>query len=193
MKFWRRSAVHKNFEHNLNEELRFHIERQTAANIAAGMRSDEAKRQAVLQLGAAEGVKEDCREQSSGYWLETLVSDLRYGLRMLRKNHGFTPVAVLTLALGIGATTAVFSVVNTILLKPLPYSNPEKIVMLWWKSPISSTQSAFDQFPWAPHDFVHFSSETKTFQSLGAFKSDFFNLAGHGDPARLDGLRASAG
>src|SRR5271168_5492675 len=193
MKFWRRSAVHKNFEHNLNEELRFHIERQTAANIAAGMRSDEAKRQAVLQLGAAEGVKEDCREQSSGYWLETLVSDLRYGLRMLRKNHGFTSVAVLTLALGIGATTAVFSVVNTILLKPLPYSNPEKIVMLWWKAPISAAAFDADKFPWGKRDFLHYSQGSKAFQSIGVFKSDFFNFTGSGEPVRLDGLRASAG
>ena len=193
MRFWRRSTVHKNFEQNLSEELRFHVERQTAANIAAGMHPGEARRQATLQFGAAEGVKEDCREQSSGYWLETLVSDLRYGLRMLRKNPGFTVVAVLTLALGIGATTAVFSVVNAILLKPLPYSNPEKIVMLWWKAPISVSQFDADKFPWGKRDFLHYSQGSKAFQSIGAFKSDFFNFTGSGEPARLDGLRASAG
>jgi predicted permease len=138
-------------------------------------------------------VKENCREQRSGFWLEALRADARFALRMLRKNPGFTLVAVLTLALGIGATTAVFSVVNTILLKPLPYPNPDQIVMLWWKAPISSTQFDADRFPWGKRDFLHVSQASKAFQFLGAFKSDFFNFAGSSEPVRLDGLRASAG
>jgi len=181
------------WERELGDELRFHVEQQTAANVAAGMPREEARRQAMLQFGGPESVKEDCREQRSGFWIEALWVDTRFALRMLRKNPGFTAVAVLTLALGIGATTAVFSVVNAILLKPLPYPNPDKIVMLWWKAPISSAQFDADRFPWGKRDFLHFSQSSKAFQSLGAFKSDFFNFAGSGEPVRLDGLRASAG
>jgi predicted permease len=157
------------------------------------MPREEAWRQALLQFGGSEAIKEDCREQRSGFWLDTLLADARFALRMLRKNPGFTAVAVLTLALGIGATTAVFSVVNAILLKPLPYPNSDKIVMLWWKAPISSAQFDADRFPWGKRDFLHVSQSSKAFQSLGAFKSDFFNFAGSGEPVRLDGLRASAG
>jgi predicted permease len=193
MSFLERWFRRGNWEREMRDELRFHIDQQTVANIAAGMPREEAWRQALLQFGGSEAIKEDCREQRSGFWLDTLLADARFALRMLRKNPGFTAVAVLTLALGIGATTAVFSVVNAILLKPLPYPNSDKIVMLWWKAPISSAQFDADRFPWGKRDFLHVSQSSKAFQSLGAFKSDFFNFAGSGEPVRLDGLRASAG
>jgi predicted permease len=193
MSFLERWFRRGNWEREMRDELRFHIDQQTVANIAAGMPREEAWRQALLQFGGSEAIKEDCREQRSGFWLDTILADARFALRMLRKNPGFTAVAVLTLALGIGATTAVFSVVNAILLKPLPYPNSDKIVMLWWKAPISSAQFDADRFPWGKRDFLHVSQSSKAFQSLGAFKSDFFNFAGSGEPVRLDGLRASAG
>ncbi len=193
MNFWRRCFRRTDWERELSDEMRDHFEKQVAANLAAVMAPKEARRQAALQFGAVEGVKENCREQRSGFWLEALRADARFALRMLRKNPGFTLVAVLTLALGIGATTAVFSVVNAILLKPLPYPNPDKIAMLWWKAPISSAQFDADRFPWGKRDFLHVSQASKAFQSLGAFKSDFFNCAGSNEPVRLDGLRASAG
>lgn len=121
MNFWRRWFSRKKWELDMQDELRFHLERQIAANISAGMPPETARRQAVLQLGAVEGVKENCREQRSGFWLDSFYADLRYGLRILRRNPGFTAIAILTLALGIGATSSVFSAVDRILFRSLPY------------------------------------------------------------------------
>src|SRR5271156_4590831 len=127
MNNWRRwFSREKKREQNVNDELRLHIESQAAANITAGRAPEEARRQAVLQLGALEGLKETCREQRRGFWLESFYADVRYGLRILRKNPGFATIAILTLALGIGANTAIFSVVQGVLLAPLPYSEPER-------------------------------------------------------------------
>lgn len=121
----------------------------------------------------------------------TLWQDLRFGVRMLRKSPSFTAVAVLTLALGIGASTAVFSLVNAILLKPLPYPRSEQLVIPWRQVP-PQLNLGYDEIPWGLMDFRRMLADSKMFQNLGAFKSDSFILTGAGDPAKLDGLRASA-
>jgi predicted permease len=178
-------------ERELDEELRFHFEREVAKHLATGWSLDEATRHARLQFGGHEQVKEECREARGVGFLETLFQDLRYGARTLRKNLGFASTAVLTLAIGVGSTAAAFSVVNAVLLKPLPYPDAGHIVMSWWLWPIS--QGFGDALPWTKRDFARFHRESKTFQHLGAFKPDSFNFTGSGEPVRLDGIRASAG
>jgi len=120
-----------------------------------------------------------------------LLQDLRYGLRILAKNKAFTLVAMLTLALGIGASTAVFSVVNVILLKPLPYPHAERIAIPWRQAP-RGINVGYAEIPWGPPAVRLFWSEAKTFQHLSAIQPDAFILTGGGEPVHLQGVRASA-
>ena len=114
----------------LDEELQAHLEMLAEENMQRGMSTEEARRAAKMELGGVEQVKEAVRDQCGIPPLESLVADVRFGLRMLYKNPSFTAVAVLTLALGIGATTAIFSLVDATLLHPLPYPHPEELVRI---------------------------------------------------------------
>jgi predicted permease len=179
MNFGRLWNSRKNWEQELREELRDHIERQTAANIASGMSAQEARRQAVLQLGAVEGVKEECREQRRGFWLETLWIDVRIGSRMLRKSPAFTTVAILTLALGIGANTAIFSVVNAVLLRPLPFPHPEQLVTLHESKPNFETGSI--SYP----NFRDWQRNNSTFSAIAVSRALSFSLTGSGEAEQV--------
>ena len=113
---------------DLEDELQFHLDQSTQANIAAGMTPEEARRQAGIAFGGVERTREQCYEQRPGQLLDAALQDVRYALRWLGRNPIFTLAVITTLALGIGATTAVFSVVDSVLLRPLPYPNSERIV-----------------------------------------------------------------
>jgi len=125
----------KTVESELEQELRAHLENQIGKYRAAGFSSQEAARRARLNLGGLEQIKEECRDARGISFLETLLSDVRYGLRTLRKSASFSVVAILTLALGIGANTAIFSVVQGVVLAPLPYPQPDRLVRVWENNP----------------------------------------------------------
>jgi predicted permease len=187
MNFRRPESRRQNWERDLSDELRHHFDEQVAANIASGMSPKNARRQATLQFGALEGVKKDCREQRRGFWFEALVTDVRYALRTLRKNPGFAAIAILTLALGIGANTAMFSVIQGVLFAPLPYSGPDRLVMVWENNP---------RFPrvWVSYpNFLDWQRTVHSFQQMAASIEHGVDLSAPGAPAHLKGKAVSSG
>src|SRR6185369_10419783 len=120
---------------DIDREMRLHLELQVEANIKAGMSPERAREQAMRSFGNVNRAVDAAYDVKGGGVFETITQDTRYGARMLAKHKAFTAVAVVTLALGIGANTAIFSVVNELLLRPLPYRNAEQIVMLWEVTP----------------------------------------------------------
>lgn len=125
-RLWRREKL----ERDLGRELQSHIEEGISALKSTGLSEDEARRRVRQEFGSIEQVKEECRDARDIAWLASIWQDARYGLRQLRRNPGFTAVAVITLALGIGANTAIFSLVDGILLRPLPFPQPNRLVSI---------------------------------------------------------------
>src|ERR1700722_12653886 len=182
----------RDVETELEQELRFHFENEIEKYKSRGMTPEEAVRRARLSFGGHEQIKEDCRVARGTNLLESCLFDIRYSLRVLCKNPSFAIIAVMTLALGVGASAIICSLVDTILLRPLPYPNASRVTMLWQVAPAGSffgTQS----IPWEPLEFHLLKNTSKTFQNLGAFKKQSFNLTGVFPPLRLEGARVSAG
>jgi putative ABC transport system permease protein len=165
---------------DIDRELRLHVDMQTDANIAAGMSPDEARREALRSFGNLPKVRDAAYDVKGGGFFETLSQDIRYGARVLTKHKTFTLVAILTLALGIGANTAIFSVVNELLLKPLPYRDPERIVMVWEVTPEGRHQNNSSR-----GNFKAWREQNRSFENMAAFTDQRTNLTGEGEPEEL--------
>jgi predicted permease len=174
-------------ERELSDELESHLQLHTDDNIRAGMTPEEARRQAVGRLGGIEQTKERYRDRASLPWLDMALQDLRGSARLMCRTPGFTAVAILTLALGIGANTVMFSVVNTVLLRPLPYHDPEQLVS------VQALGQNGGRITTAPPDFYVFRERNRTLDFLDAHYTGSFNLTGGQDAERLPGLIASSG
>jgi len=177
----------KRMMEDLEQDIRDFIERETQDNIERGMPPDEARYASLRKFGNVTRVKEDTWEVWSFVWLDQLWQDIRYGLRMLAKNSGFTAVAVLTLALGVGGNTAIFTVVNAVLLRPLPYPEPDRIVRIGL---VYKGQLVWNEF--SAKQFRFFQENGRPFQYLTATADTGFNLRGSGTPERVRALRVSA-
>jgi hypothetical protein len=171
-------------EQELDEELRYHIERQTEELVAKGMTEEEARYAALRAIGGVERRKEECRDMRRLRWIEDLMQDVRYSLRTLRQSPGFTAVGVLTLALGIGANTAIFSVVNAVLLRSLPYKDPDRLVILRYN--YAQQSKGFD-YPSVPEvtDFLEWREQAKAFEQIAAYQPYTADLTGRGEAERL--------
>ncbi len=184
------------------EELSLHLEEEYEQALSRGASEEDARQEALADLEIPQSLGEELenatgrapksppplgKKPGSSFFAD-IVQDLRYGLRMLLKNPGFTCIAVLALGLGIGANSAIFSVVDAILLKPLPYKNPDQLVVIWE----NATHLGFPKNTPSPANFLDWRQQSRSFAGMAAFAERTFNLTGVGEPQRLYGRRVSA-
>jgi predicted permease len=181
---FRREAVLQ----DIDKELRFHVEMETQANVERGLTQEEARAFALRSFGNFARVRDAAFEIRGGGMLETLWQDLCYGVRMLSKSRGFTVVAILSIAIGIGANTAIFSVTNALLLRPLPYRDADRLVILWNRSP--GLNIAQDWF--SPGQYLDVKTQNHVFDETAITIGGSYNLTGQGTPERVDGARVSS-
>jgi putative ABC transport system permease protein len=168
-------------ERGMDEELRFHVEMETQANVKRGLPPEAARRAALVSFGGVERVKDECRDSWGVRLVETSLQDLRYGLRSLRANPGFTLVVILTLGLGIGANTAIFSVVNAVLLRPLPYASGEQLVALQQEAPAAG----IEYLGLSPLEVIDYRAASDTLDGVVEYHSMNFTLLGGVEPQRV--------
>jgi len=168
-------------DRDLDEELRSHVEMRAADNLAAGMSPKAARYEAQKRFGNTALLKEDTRNADIVSWMDVAARDFRYALRMLQRSPGFTAVAVLTLALGIGANTAIFSVINSVLLRPLPYHDPGSLVMVWE----TNSQHPKPHNTVSPPNLLDWQSRNTVFSDMAYIVDVRNNLTGNGDPEEV--------
>ena len=174
-------------DQDLDEELRSHLEMRAADNLAAGMSAQDARYDAQKRFGNTPLLKEDTRDVDIIGWLDECARDCRFALRMLQRSPGFAAVAVLTLALGIGANTAIFSVVDAVLLRPLPYPEPDRLVRIWESSiKYDSPRNVVN-----PFNFLDWRDHSESFESMAAISGLMTNLSFQGQPVAVQGMQVS--
>ncbi|MDQ3118121.1 MAG: ABC transporter permease, partial [Verrucomicrobiota bacterium] len=180
--FVRNVAGKARLERELSEELSSYVELLTERNMKDGMNETDARRAALVETGGVEQVKEEVRAGRTGFGLETFLMDLRYGMRSLLKKPGFTLTAVIALALGIGANTAIFSVINGVSLRSLSYENPDGIVMLWERG--VTERNARNVV--SPANFLDWQKQSMSFEHMAAVADQRVNLTGgNGEPEEI--------
>src|ERR1700704_2801849 len=191
MTWWQRLLRRGKMEEQLDKELRFHVDQHANELIAQGYSPDEARRKARLALGGPEQVKENCRDARGTRWLEDLLQDFPYAIRTLRKQPSFAAVALLTLALGIGATTVMFTLINGVLLAPLPYPDPDKLVAVnghsdGWNAEVFGEQNV------AYLDFLDCARESRSL-TIAAALFNGGTVSEPGEPEYVDLREISSG
>jgi predicted permease len=186
-RFFRRGQTEK----HLDAELRFHLEQQIADYIAAGMKPEDARRRAQTEFGGLDQVKEECRDVGAAHFLETLAQDVRYGLRQLRRSPGFTAVAVLTLALGIGVNTAIFSLIDAVMLRKLPVEKPGELFKVEFGNADEGGGGLNDVFTTPMWEQLR--DHQDIFSRTFAWFGNSFYLAEGGTTRTVDGLWVSGG
>jgi putative ABC transport system permease protein len=193
LRSWLRMIVQRSrMEREMDAELRFHMEAYAEDLVRSGVPRQEALRRARLEFGGIENAKEECREALGVHFAETLLQDLRYGLRTMLHAPGFTLTAVLALALGIGANTAIFSVVNAVLLRPLPYGQPDRLLQVWHTPP----QKSFPGMPIftvSPANFLDWRTQNHSFEGMAAYGFGRYTITGSGHPETLRVVAATNG
>jgi predicted permease len=174
-------------EDDFTAELESHLALHTDDGIRAGLTPEEARRQALIRLGGVEQTRQAHRERRTLPWLDSLLQDTRYGLRTLRRTPGFTITAVLTLALGIGACTAIFSLVNAVLIRSLPYGDPNRLVYLFTPNP--HIPAPPDVMSPSYADFFDLKRQSQSYADMSVFEQAVFNLSSHGSVERVGAAR----
>src|SRR5262245_45526727 len=188
---WRRFIKRARADAELRQELESYIEITAEEYIARGMTPDEARLAAQRKLGNVTRIREEVYEMNTATFVETTIQDLRHSLRMLRLNPAFSITAVLTLALGIGATTAIFSVVNGVVIKPLPYPDSQAVVTIGVSAVFGNQRTP--NFPLAPRMFASYTENGKSFQEFGLFTTGEATITGFGSPEHTNTLQVTRG
>ena len=190
---WLRATVQRSrVESEMDAELRFHMEAYADDLVRSGVAREEALRRARLEFGGIENAKEECREARGVHFAETLLQDLRYGARTMLRSPGFAVTAVLALALGIGANTAIFSVVNAVLLRPLPYDQPERLIQVW-HSPPQKSFPGMPTFTVSPANFLDWRKQNRSCEGMSAYGFGRYTLTGSGHPEAIRMVAATVG